>query len=43
MYSADNSHYIKDFINITKKLDIIRNQNVIDIIPQYKDLFNGHS
>ena len=43
MYSVDNSHYIKDFINITKKLDIIRNQNVIDIIPQYKDLFNGHS
>jgi MoaA/NifB/PqqE/SkfB family radical SAM enzyme len=43
MYSADDSQYVDSFVRITRQLDKIRNQNIVDVIPQYKDLFNGYS
>ena len=33
--------WLEDFVDNTKKLDKIRNQNVLDIIPQYCELFNN--
>ena len=42
MLSEDYSEeWLGHFVDQTKKLDEIRNQNVLDIVPQYKDLFNG--
>lgn len=41
MMSDDYSkEYLNNFISETKKLDIIRNQDVTKIVPQYKGLFN---
>ena len=36
-YSKD---WLKTFVETTIKLDKMRNQNIIDIVPQYKELFN---
>jgi len=42
MLSEDYSEeWLDEFIRYTVKLDKIRNQNILDIVPQYKDLFNG--
>ena len=32
--------WLEEFVDITKKLDETRNQNILDIVPQYKGLFN---
>jgi organic radical activating enzyme len=40
MNSQDQSDLIPKFLDATKKLDTIRNQNITDIVPQYKELFN---
>tara|TARA_R100001480_G_C4697054_1_gene177023 strand:- start:427 stop:813 length:387 start_codon:yes stop_codon:yes gene_type:complete len=37
-YSKD---HLQGFIDITNKLDEIRGQDVRDIVPQYKELFNA--
>ena len=42
MLSEDYSEkWLDEFIRYTVKLDEIRNQNILDIVPQYKELFNG--
>jgi len=42
MLSEDYSEeWLHEFVTHTNKLDKIRNQNVLDIVPQYKDLFDG--
>ena len=38
--SEDMSDNIPEFIKFTKYLDGKRNQNIVDIAPQYKRLFN---
>ncbi len=41
MLSEDYSEqWLPEFVKTTRKLDEIRNQNVLDIVPQYRDLFN---
>jgi sulfatase maturation enzyme AslB (radical SAM superfamily) len=41
MLSEDYSEqWLPEFVNTTRRLDEIRNQNVLDIVPQYKDLFD---
>ena len=41
MMSEDYSEeWLPHFIDQTKKLDEVRNQNILDIVPQYKELFN---
>ena len=40
MMSEDYSEeWLEHFIDQTKKLDEVRDQNILDIVPQYKDLF----
>ena len=39
-YSKD---WLEEFVNQTRKLDEVRNQNILDIVPQYKDLFDAHN
>lgn len=40
MMSEDYSkQWLPDFVEVTKKLDKIRNQNILNIVPQYKELF----
>ena len=39
MNSEDNSHMLGKFIKVTKRLDEIRNQSILSIVPQYKELF----
>lgn len=39
-YSTD---WIKTFVDTTNKLDEIRKQNILDIVPQYKELFDAHN
>jgi len=44
MMSEDYSEeWLDHFIDQTNKLDNVRNQNILDIVPQYKDLFNAHN
>lgn len=44
MMSEDYSkEWLDHFIDQTVKLDEIRNQNILDIVPQYKDLFDAHN
>ena len=31
--------YLEEFVNHTKKLDLIRSQNILDVCPQYEGLF----
>ncbi len=41
MLSEDYSEqWLPEFVKTTRRLDEIRNQNVLDIVPQYRDLFN---
>ena len=37
-YATD---HLQEFIDHTKKLDLIRNQNILDVVPQYGGLFGG--
>jgi len=39
LYSRDDSKYINSFVNITNHLDKIRNQNILEIVPNYEELF----
>jgi hypothetical protein len=40
MMSEDYSEkWLPDFVKMTKALDGTRDQNILDIVPQYKDLF----
>jgi sulfatase maturation enzyme AslB (radical SAM superfamily) len=44
MMSEDYSEqWLEEFINHTVKLDKIRDQNIIDIVPQYKEMFDAHN
>ena len=44
MMSEDYSkEHLEPFIYTTKKLDELRKQNILDIVPQYKELFNAHN
>jgi sulfatase maturation enzyme AslB (radical SAM superfamily) len=44
MMSEDYSEeWLSHFIDQTRKLDNVRNQNILDIVPQYKDMFNAHN
>lgn len=40
MYSEDWTDRLSEFINFTTYLDNARNQNIINLIPEYGDLFN---
>jgi hypothetical protein len=40
MKSEDNGA-LEEFIRVTNKLDEMRGQNILDIVPEYKELFNG--
>ena len=41
MLSEDYSEeWLGEFVAITNKLDTIRKQNVLDIVPQFESLFN---
>jgi hypothetical protein len=35
--------WLGTFVKTTVKLDEIRNQNILDIVPQYKDLFDAYN
>jgi hypothetical protein len=35
------TNHLQEFIDHTKKLDLIRNQNILDVVPQYGGLFGG--
>jgi MoaA/NifB/PqqE/SkfB family radical SAM enzyme len=41
MMSGDLSEYYDSFIRDTVKLDKIRDQSIVEVVPQYKELFNG--
>lgn len=44
MLSEDYSkEWLDHFVDQTVKLDNVRNQNILDIVPQYKDLFDAHN
>lgn len=44
MMSEDFSQeWLPKFIDTTKKLDDIRNQNILDVVPEYKDLFDAYN
>ena len=44
MMSEDYSEeWLDQFISQTTKLDEVRNQNILDIVPQYAKLFNEHN
>jgi hypothetical protein len=38
-----SEQWLPEFINHTVKLDSIRNQNILDIVPQYKAMFDAHN
>ena len=40
MIEEDLSHHLGSFVKNTKKLDEIRNQSILEIVPQYAELFN---
>jgi len=42
-YFNDDRTWLYEFVRSTIKLDEIRNQNILDIVPQYRDLFNAHN
>ncbi len=33
--------YLDKFVDHTRKLDLFRNQNILDVVPQYEGLFGG--
>ena len=37
----NREHQLKDFMERTKQLDILRNENFEDVFPEYKDLFKN--
>ena len=39
MLAKDESDKLENFVDYTVKLDKIRNQNIIDIVPQYREIF----
>jgi len=39
-YSAE---WLPQFIKMTTDLDKIRNQNILDIVPQFADMFDAHN
>lgn len=41
MLAKDDSDKLVNFIDYTVKLDSIREQNILDIVPEYKEVFNG--
>ena len=44
MMSEDYSEkYLNEFIQHTVKLDSIRGQNILDIVPEFKELFDAHN
>ena len=43
MNAEDYSDHLQTFIDTTNQLDKIRKQNILDIVPQYKELFNAHN
>lgn len=44
MNSEDYStEWLTEFVNTTVKLDKIRNQDILKIVPQYESLFNAHN
>lgn len=40
MKSEDNGA-LEEFIDVTNKLDKMRGQNILDVVPEYEELFNG--
>jgi sulfatase maturation enzyme AslB (radical SAM superfamily) len=38
--AEDESNRLSQFIDFTRKLDNVRNQNIVDVVPQYKKLFD---
>ena len=36
-----SKEYLDKFIDHTRKLDLFRNQNILDVVPQYEGLFGG--
>ena len=43
MNSEDYSEHLPAFIDTTLKLDKIRKQNILDIVPQYKEMFDAYN
>ena len=43
MNAEDYSDHLQTFIDTTNQLDKIRKQNILDIVPQYQDLFNENN
>lgn len=39
--AGDLSNLVPEFVKFTKYLDSARKQNILDIVPQYKELFEG--
>ena len=35
--------WLEEFVMITKRLDEIRGQNILDIVPEYKSLFDENN
>lgn len=40
MYNEDYTDQLDKFVSITKRLDEIRKQNILDIVPEYAELFS---
>ena len=40
MTEEDLGQHLDSFVKNTKKLDEIRNQSILEIVPQYAELFN---
>lgn len=38
--AEDESNRLSQFVDFTKKLDHVRNQNIVNVVPQYKKLFD---
>jgi MoaA/NifB/PqqE/SkfB family radical SAM enzyme len=41
MIAKDESNKLENFVDYTVKLDNIRSQNILDIVPQYKEIFQN--
>ena len=39
MLAKDEENKLENFVTYTKELDILRNQNILNIVPQYEELF----
>ena len=35
--------WLQEFIHLTINLDRIRNQNVLEVVPQFESLFNAYN